>query len=232
MGDSALLIEWPNQIDESILEDIISIQTRIETELRDLVLETINAYNSLTILFNPGNVSAASLTEKIEQIYKTKFRPLQKQRSVWKIPVCYDKEFGIDLSEIARLKNCSEVDIINQHTKPQYIVYFTGFLPGFLYLGGLPSTLLIPRKAIPRLHIIKGAVAIGGAQTGIYPSASPGGWNIIGNSPLNFFDPLKNPPCFAQAGDRLKFYQIDKPTYTEIKEVVESGDFNIESEQA
>lgn len=230
LGDSALLIEWPNQIDESILEDIMALQTRIEAELNDLILETINAYNSLTVIFRPDNITSISLTEKIKHIHNTDFHPSIKNKRIWKIPVCYDKQFGIDLNEIARSKNCSVVDIINQHTKPQYIVYFTGFLPGFLYLGGLPSTLLIPRKSIPRLNVIKGAVAIGGAQTGIYPSASPGGWNIIGNSPLNFFDPLQNPPCFAKAGDRLKFYQIDKPDYSQIKEVVEKGEFTIDYE--
>lgn len=230
-GDSALLIEWPNQIDQSILEDMIALQSRIETELNDLIFETINAYNSLTVIFDPEIITSASLTEKIKHIHNSDFHSPIKNKRIWKIPVCYDKEFGIDLSEIAAVKNCSEKDIIEQHTKPQYVVYFTGFLPGFLYLGGLPTTLLIPRKSIPRLNVIKGAVAIGGAQTGIYPSASPGGWNIIGNSPLNFFDPLQNPPCFAKAGDRLKFYQIDKSDYLEIKEVVEKGDFTIDCEQ-
>lgn len=228
LSDSALLLEWPHHIDDGILKDIIALQTRVETELNGLIVETINAYNSLTIIFDPQIIPAQELEEKINSIHREKFKTSVEKKKVWSIPVCYEKEFGIDLEEIAASKKCSEENIIHQHTKPEYVVYFTGFLPGFLYLGGLPTTLLIPRKSTPRLNIIKGAVAIGGAQTGIYPSASPGGWNIIGNSPLDFFDPQQIPPCFAKAGDRLKFYQVDKSDYDKIKRSVENGTFEIE----
>lgn len=230
LGTYALLIEWPNKIDPSILEEIIALQATIESELADVIMETVNAYNSLTVIFKEEAISMSALREKVAQIHGTGIAKKEKKNKTWKIPVCYDEEFGIDLKEIANTKKCSVKDIIDMHTSPRYLVYFTGFLPGFLYLGGLPATLVIPRKSSPRLQIIKGAVAIGGQQTGIYPTESPGGWNIIGNSPLEFFDPTQNPPCFSSAGDYLKFYPINKVVHQKIKEEVEAGVFEIDSE--
>jgi inhibitor of KinA len=170
------------------------------------------------------------LKEKVAIIYSSGFAKKESKPKTWKIPVCYDEEFGIDLKEIAVSKKCGVKDIIYMHTSPKYLIYFTGFLPGFLYLGGLPATLLIPRRSSPRLQIIKGAVAIGGQQTGIYPTESPGGWNIIGNSPLEFFNPTQNPPCFSETGDYLKFYAIDRVAHQQIKKEVEVGAFEVESE--
>lgn len=230
LGTYALLIEWPNKIDPSILNEIISLQTSIESELGDVITETVNAYNSLTVIFKEKAITIKALKERVSQIHGLGIAQKQKKNKTWKIPVCYDEEFGIDLKEIASAKKCAVKDIIDAHTGPRYLVYFTGFLPGFLYLGGLPSTLVIPRKSSPRLQIIKGAVAIGGQQTGIYPTESPGGWNIIGNSPLEFFNPAQNPPCFSKAGDYLKFYAIDRAAHQKIKEDVEAGKFEIESE--
>lgn len=227
-GASALLIEWPNRIDETILEEIISLQSQIENDFGEYIIETVNAYNSLTLLFKPETISHFNLKEKVQHIYRSGVQKSKEKKKTWKIPVCYDKEFGIDLNEIATAKKCSIDEIIDMHTKPRYVVYFTGFLPGFLYLGGLPATVHIPRKSIPRLRIIKGAVAIGGQQTGIYPSDSPGGWNIVGNSPLEFFDPQQSPPCFAKSGDYLKFYSVDRPHYQKIKEKVGNGTYEIE----
>lgn len=230
LGAYALLIEWPNKIDPSILDEIISLQASIESELGDVITETVNAYNSLTIIFKEEAISIMVLKERVSQIHSLGITQKQTKKKTWKIPVCYDEGFGIDLKEIANEKKCSVKDIIDMHTGPRYLVYFTGFLPGFLYLGGLPTTLVIPRKSSPRLQIIKGAVAIGGQQTGIYPTESPGGWNIIGNSPLEFFNPAQDPPCFSKAGDYLKFYAIDSMAHQKIKEEVEAGKFEIESE--
>lgn len=230
LGTYALLIEWPHRIDPSILEEIISLQTKIESELGEVIYETVNAYNSLTVIFKKASISMDDLKEKVAHIYRSGISKKEAKTKTWKIPVCYDEEFGIDLKEIALSKKCGVKDIIDMHTSPKYLVYFTGFLPGFLYLGGLQATLVIPRRSSPRLQIIKGAVAIGGQQTGIYPTESPGGWNIIGNSPLEFFNPNQYPPCFSKAGDYLKFYAIDKAAHQKIKEEIEMGVFEIESE--
>ncbi len=228
-GKSALLIEWPNQIDQHILNDILQFQSCIEVELRDLLVETVNAYNSLTIVFYPDIISLNEIQQKIQSLYPLKPPIIKREGNTWEIPVCYDKEFGIDMKDVANQNELTVDEIIATHCKAEYTIYFIGFLPGFLYLGGLPKAIHTPRKSTPRLRIKKGAVAIGGEQTGIYPFESPGGWNIIGNSPLQFFDPKLNPPCFAHAGDLLRFYPIGKKEHQKILNEVERGVFTIES---
>ncbi|MFZ1805598.1 MAG: 5-oxoprolinase subunit PxpB [Cyclobacteriaceae bacterium] len=230
LGASALLIEWPNKIDRSILHDILLLQSRIENELKGSLIETVNAYNSLTIIFKSKIASFNEIKGSIQQLHSVPSSRKSLTPRVWKIPVCYDKEFGIDLEEVARQHKLSSDEIIRIHSQADYTIYFTGFLPGFLYLGGLPERIHTTRKSTPRLRIKKGAVAIGGQQTGIYPSESPGGWNIIGNCPLSFFDPNHNPPCFAQAGDSLQFYSVNKKAHQQIESEVATGKFNIESE--
>lgn len=225
-----MLIEWPAEINEQILEDIILLQAKIETALHDYLIETVNAYNSLTLIFNSDLISFYSLQEKVQKLYSTLTRTTKPQISLWSIPVCYDNEFGIDLEEMAKSKNLNTRQIIEKHCSTTYTVYFLGFLPGFLYLGGLPEELYFPRKPTPRVKIMQGAVAIGGHQTGIYPLESPGGWNILGNSPMSFFNVDQNPPCFAKAGDKLRFYSIDRKRYNEIKKLVDNGQYEPESE--
>mgnify|MGYP005819369923 CR=1 FL=1 len=146
---------------------------------------------------------------------------------VWEIRVCYDLQFGIDLEAISSEKGLSIEEIIALHTENMYTVYFTGFLPGFLYLGGLNEKLSTPRKQTPRTAIPKGAVAIGGTQTGIYPQVSPGGWNIIGNTPVPMFRVNETKPCKIQAGDKIKFHPISDAEHRELIEKVNAGSFEL-----
>ncbi|MEP2670518.1 MAG: 5-oxoprolinase subunit PxpB [Cyclobacteriaceae bacterium] len=229
LGQEALIIEWPNEVNKNILNDILLLQSSVENELGKLLLETVNAYNSLTLIFH-SPISSLNDTKKIiQQLHQLQPSIKSKSQKTWKIPVCYHKDFGIDLDELAKQHELSTDEVIAIHSEVEYTVYFTGFLPGFLYLGGLSEAIHTSRKATPRLKIKKGAVAIGGQQTGIYPSESPGGWNIIGNSPLDFFDPKHNPPCFSQAGDSLKFYSIDRNEHQWILNEVERGTYKLES---
>ena len=164
----------------------------------------------------------------LKEIYKSKINRNTNTSKLWKVPVCYDASYGIDLNIISLEKNISPNEIIKRHSQTIYTVYFIGFLPGFLYLGGLDSSISFPRKETPRLKIEKGAVGIGGIQTGVYPNESPGGWNIIGNSPINFFDVHKSPPCFAKAGDKIQFYPITLKAHRDIKALVDDGLYLIE----
>jgi len=149
---------------------------------------------------------------------------------LWKIPVCYDQEFGIDLEEISNQNSIPIPDIIQGHSGSIYSIYFIGFLPGFLYLGGLDKQLYFPRKMTPRLKINKGSVAIGGSQTGVYPNESPGGWNVIGNTPINFFNINDENPCFASAGDQIQFVSVSKSEYNKIETKIKNNSYIIESE--
>ncbi|MCB4808265.1 5-oxoprolinase subunit PxpB [Tamlana sp. 62-3] len=229
-NECAVLIEWPKLINEDILNDVLQFKAKIKaSEMFEIVLIK-HAYQSLLIQFKNNILNVESLITALKSIYQSEAEVMPFQNKIWKIPVCYDPCFGIDLKHVAIEKDLSVDEIIKKHSLVTYKVYFIGFLPGFLYLGGLDEALEIPRKGTPRLQIEKGSVAIGGNQTGIYPSNSPGGWNIIGQTPINFFNVNKSEPCFARAGDGIKFIPVSKKEFLDIKTLVEHDVYFIESE--
>ena len=205
------------------------------SELVQLVREVLQELDEANVTgggatFTPGTgaqyATPFAFSKGNKQNRATKL--LKKQaHQLWQIPVCYDVSFGIDLEEIACKKKCSVAEIIRLHTEGDYLVYFIGFQPGFLYLGGLHQNLHVPRKSNPRVRVDKGSVGIGGAQTGIYPQNSSGGWNIIGKSPLNFFNMKASNPCFAKPGDRIQFVAVDLHTFYQIEREVANQKYRI-----
>ncbi|GGD25586.1 5-oxoprolinase subunit PxpB [Hyunsoonleella pacifica] len=229
-SETSILIEWPQKIEKSILDDILVFKEKIEQS--DLFSNGFinHAYASLLLNFNDAVFDFALKIEELNGLYKQPNIKNNLNSRLWRIPVCYDKRFGIDLDDISKGKNIEIEELVKRHTTPVYTIFFIGFLPGFLYLGGLDTSLFVPRRAVPRLKIPSGSVAIGGQQTGIYPSESPGGWHIIGNSPINFFDVSKEEPCFSRSGDRLQFYAISLKEYNDIKTLVAAGVYQLKSE--
>ena len=223
-------MEWPSKIDENILYDVLNFKNSVQNSLVESKIEVKSAYNSLLITYEYSIENINTKVSTLESLYLSKKGVQKFNFRHWKIPVCYDKEFALDLDEISKQNNLSKKEIIQLHSSAVYTVYFIGFLPGFLYLGGLDERLNFLRKPTPRLHIKKGAVAIGGNQTGIYPNESPGGWNVIGNTPISMFDASKEPPCFASPGDKIQFVPISIKTYRDISTLVEAGVFQMESE--
>ena len=229
-SERSILVEWPHEISDNILKDVLNFKHSLMNDSLKSIIQINNAYNSLLISYD---ITIDSINDEflvLKSLYSRRENLIKSDFNLWKVPVCYDDEFGIDLDEISKEKNISKRDIIRWHSEAIYTVYFIGFLPGFLYLGGLDDKLFFPRKMSPRTHVKKGAVAIGGQQTGIYPNVSPGGWNIIGNSPLNFFDLKKEIPCFANAGDNIQFVPVNRSQYDIILSQVEQGTYQIESE--
>ncbi|WP_341215469.1 5-oxoprolinase subunit PxpB [uncultured Wocania sp.] len=229
-GERSILIEWPSVIDKEILFDALVFKDKILNSNIEFIVNINHAYNSLLITYGKLIIDFQNQFSALKKIYNQKTTYTQPKFKQWNIPVCYDAVFGIDLETMALAKNSLKEDIIKRHSQAIYTVYFIGFLPGFLYLGGLDETLHFPRKETPRLKIEKGAVAIGGNQTGVYPNESPGGWNIIGNTPISFFDAKKGKPCFAKSGDSIKFYPISLEKHHEIKALIDIGVYKIESE--
>lgn len=228
-GKQAILIEWPNEVDEQILEDILQFQFHLKQDhLNELEWEMVAAYNSLTLIHRDGEINFGKFRRELKDWYASEAAPVVLDRYQWNLPVCYDSEFGIDLSVVAQALKTSPEEIIGLHTKHVYTVYGIGFLPGFMYLGGLPKSLETARRAEPRLNVKKGSVGLAGKQTGIYPQDSPGGWNIIGNCPIPIFNINNDNPCFVNVGDRIAFYQINKGQYELHKIEAEVGIYNIE----
>lgn len=229
-GDHSILVEWPPIINEKVLQDILKFKKNLYDKSFKLKFEVKTAYTSLLITYGDTIDNINSEVSILKSLYLSQKPTKKGPHKLWKIPVCYDQDFAIDLDEISNRKKLSKQDAIRLHSDAFYIVYFIGFLPGFLYLGGLDERLACPRKSTPRQHIEKGAVAIGGNQTGIYPNASPGGWNIIGNTPISFFDASQEIPCFANPGDKIKFIPIGLEKYRNISTLVKAGVYQMESE--
>jgi inhibitor of KinA len=226
-GDAAILVAWDAEISVSISDGILEFQQKIKALKEGNIADVIIGYSSLTVVFKNSRIDYLSVVKNLKQLHSSEYKGVKKTPIIWEVPVCYDLEFGVDLQEMANKANLEVSEIVKLHSQKRYRVYFIGFLPGFLYLGGLQKQLFFERKANPRLNVPKGAVAIGGEQTGVYPTESAGGWNIIGKTPVNFFNINEDNPCFAKAGDFIKFVPIDKDQFIQIEEEVKDTSYKI-----
>lgn len=229
-GELAILVEWPKEISKDILNDIRLFVSKIEKENREQILELNFIYHSLLVIYKSNKISFSVLKKELQRIYNEEFIAInnpEKNKTVWEIPVCYDLDFGIDLPFLSTEKNLSIEKIISIHSQATYTVFGIGFLPGFLYLGGLSEKIHCPRRDTPRMEVPKGAVSIGGNQTGIYPQTSPGGWQIIGKTPVSMFNIHREIPCFINPGDQIKFKPISKDEFEIIKLDDETGNYEL-----
>ncbi|QWX82667.1 5-oxoprolinase subunit PxpB [Cellulophaga sp. HaHaR_3_176] len=228
-GVHAVLIEWPEQVEEDILKDILFFISDLKrNHLKDNKWEFIPAYNSLTLVLRGEIIEFDVFKTQLNEWYLTKEETFLEENYLWRLPVCYDAQFGLDLVEVAEKLNTTIEEVIKTHTASVYTVYGIGFLPGFMYLGGLPKNLEVPRRETPRSKVAKGSVGLAGKQTGIYPQESPGGWNILGNCSVPIFDPKKENPCIVKVGDKVQFYAISKAEYDLHKIEAEVGIYQFE----
>ena len=226
-GEKAILVEWQAIIDDEILNDILHYVEKIKASKEINYIDLIQGYNSLTIIYKEFIENFGEEVALLKSVYLSTLKIAKQDYFLWEIPVCYDLEFGIDLQEISKKSSLEIDEIIKIHSETIYKVFFVGFLPGFLYLGGLNEQLFFDRKPNPRLHVAKGSVAIGGMQTGVYPQNSAGGWNIIGKTPINFFDVNKPNPCFAKAGDFIKFKPISLDEFYQLEEEIKDEKYQL-----
>lgn len=222
-GEAALLVEWQPQIHEKTHYYVMSLVQFLQTQVHLNIIDITPTYHSVAIYFSEiSNIS--TIKNIINQYCDEKIKNFNIiSTRIIEIPVCYDKNFGLDIEEMSQNLNISIPQIIEKHTAPLYKVFFLGFLPGFPYLGGLESDLYFNRKSTPRPNVIAGSVAIGGEQTGIYSMNSPGGWNIIGKTPLLLFDVNAIKPTLLRAGDCVKFKAITLDEYSYIEHQVFTG---------
>ena len=206
-GDSIIIINNLNNLKTSSLTDYLE-----KLELNEIE-DIISLKSSVGILFNPHKISSSDFIKKTKNLLSNKNFTNNNKIKTWEIPICYDKDFAIDLNEISTKCKIDVDQVIKKHNNKTYEVDIVGFLPGFLYLGKLDDSLHLPRKNNPRTHIPEGSIGIAGNQTGIYNIESPGGWNIIGRTPLRLFDKLKNPPIKIKQGDKIIFKEITKEEF-------------------
>ena len=231
LGDSALMVRVRERFEDApdqTLTEVLRTFRRLQDAAIPGVVELAPAYTTVAVFFDPITVANAApkldqaldwLIERVREVVAAGAKRGRRVRSTRsdarsiEIPVCYDPEFALDLDHVASQAKLTPTKVVELHSRAEYRVSCIGFVPGFPFLAGLPKELATPRRATPRKEIPAGSVGIGGAQTGIYPLRSPGGWNLIGRTPLHLFDPGKTPPAFLRAGDRVRFRAITRQEF-------------------
>ena len=226
-GDSSVLIQFGNTIDPEINYRISATVQMMREQHIVGVTDIIPAFCSLLINYDPRVITFAEIKERMEGILKMEIKAGAKRKKVYEIPVCYGGAYGPDIQNIADHAGLSVEEVIDIHTSRDYLIYMLGFLPGFTYLGGLDERIHTPRLANPRIKIAAGSVGIGGSQTGIYPMDSPGGWQMMGLTPVKTYDPEREVPILVEAGDYIRFVPVDRAEYDRIKEEVEQGTYQV-----
>lgn len=229
LGDRSLLLRLGTGIEPKLNARIHTAAGVLRMANLPGVTDIVPAYASIAIHYDPlawsGNDDSATPGERLAQRLLAELRSagdidadeaIGHEQRIVEIPVCYGGEFGPDLGEVARIANLDESEVIARHTSGDYRVAMLGFAPGFAYLLGLDPALHAPRRANPRTRVPAGSVAIGGAQTGIYPRELPGGWQIIGRTPLTLFDAMRDPPTLLIPGQRVRFRAIDADEFARL----------------
>ena len=223
-SQSSILVNWPQSISIEISNDINTFSKALCND--EKIIELRKGYCSLLIQFDSENISYNHFCVNLINIYKNLKEINIVKPSVWEVPVCYHDSFSFDMKEYSKKNSLTKDEIIQLHSSKTYYLHMYGFLPGFMYLGGLDSKLHIPRKTIPNRRVLKGSVAVGGSQTGIYPSDSPGGWYVIGNTPINLFDASNlNQPVAIPDSNYVKFTPVSIEEYKLIKDEVKKSEY-------
>ncbi|MGE7903138.1 5-oxoprolinase subunit PxpB [Peribacillus sp. NPDC094092] len=229
LGDSAIVITFGNGMEYSIHKKIKLLMDLLEDEPFTGFIECVPAFTNLTVFYDPfvvhkdqkqRNDTEISPYEVVRSILEMKLQDLKETKNLShrtvSIPVCYGKEYGPDLEYVARYNDLTTDEVIHIHSTGEYLAYMIGFAPGFPFLGGMSEEIATPRRSSPRMTIPAGAVGIAGMQTGVYPISTPGGWQLIGQTPTKLFLPNVNPPSLLQAGDIVKFQPISDQEYKEM----------------
>jgi len=229
-GDTAFTVEFGNEISPEINGRVMALHAAIGQAARDGalagVVETVPTYRSLTVSYDPLKTSRARLEPEIAGLIARGLPSETASRRVT-IPCCYDDpEFAPDLAEVAERTRKTPEQVIADHLASAFRVYFVGFMPGLAYIAGLEPSLFLPRRAQPRVRVPRSSVAIAMDQTTIYPFESPGGWHLIGRTPLWMFDKRREQPVFLAPGDRVSFQRLDRKSFDRIARAVEAGTFD------
>ncbi|HBF43049.1 MAG TPA: allophanate hydrolase [Desulfobacteraceae bacterium] len=215
-GDRGLLVEYGDEIDLEINTKVRAMAIIMKQNTPKGVIETIPTYRSLLLVYDPSITNLAKLQKELQKLEERLEEIQIPPPDTVEIPVCYGGGFGPDIEFVAETHDLSVKEVIQLHSEPEYLIYMVGFTPGFPFLGGLSEKLHTPRLETPRTFVPKGSVGIANNQTGIYPVSSPGGWQLIGRSPIKLFDPERPNPFLYQAGDHIKFNPITPEEYSRL----------------
>ena len=212
-GDSALVVEFDERIDPVVNARTIACAEAIQAAALSGVRDVVPTYRSVAVYFDPLHTDHDALTACLERAAERPSQRLAGGRAPVRIPVCYGGDFGPDLAGVAAFAGMAEADVVRTHAGGTYRVFMLGFVPGFAYLGIVDQRIAMPRLSSPRVRVPVGSVGIAGVQTGVYSAETPGGWQLIGRTPLKPFDPSRAEPFLMKAGDAVRFYPIDRDEY-------------------
>ena len=229
INEETIMIYFEQQIDPSTFKEVQKVEKYIKDQQHEAIIEVIPSYRAIMLHIDITKQSLAKVVNELnlEQLNKLDFDENLNKVKIINLPVLYGGNYGPDIQEVAKHNQLSIEEVIKLHTENTYLIYMLGFMPGFPFLGGLNSKLATPRREEPRTSIPAGSVGIANNQTGLYPKQSPGGWQIIGRTPITVFDILRTPMCLYESGDYIKFYSIDESTFEQIVEA-QQGEFDIE----
>jgi len=228
-GDRALIVEFGDRIDRRLSHDVLRLNATIRSKALSGVVETVPTFRSLMIHFDPLVTTRGDLEHAIRSLLDHDLGQ-RSEATLWRIPVCYEGELAPDLTEVAQLTGLTPGEVVAMHSRTRYHVYMLGFLPGFPYMGDLPVELALPRRADPRLRVPAGSISIATSLTAIYPYESPGGWHLIGLTPIRLFDVGRPRPALFAPGDTVIFKPIDGASFAAIRRAVEARSYEVESE--
>jgi len=230
-GDRALVVDFGERVDRALSERVLRLDAIIRSNPPAGIVETVPTFRSLTVYYDPLLTSRAELQPAITALLDLGDKTRSGAR-VWQVPVCYEGEFAPDLAEVARLTGLTPGEVVALHSGTRFHVYMLGFLPGFPYMGDLPPQLALPRRADPRLRVPAGSISIATSLTAIDPYESPGGWHLIGATPIRMFDPERAEPALFAPGDAVRFQPIDAASFASIRRAVENRNYEVQSAPA
>ncbi len=224
-GDKALSVELGNSISYEINRKVRDLFLATENQGIQGIVDLVPTYRSLLVYYDPLRLSLPDLEARLTALEQNLDRAAVKPPKVVEIPTLYGGEHGPDLTYVAEHNGLSTEEVIQVHSGTEYLVYAMGFTAGFPYLGGMSERIAAPRLQTPRTVIPGGSVGIAERQTGIYPVESPGGWQLIGRTPVHLFDPGRDPPVLMEAGDYVRFVPITEDAYNTIRREVQAGSY-------
>ncbi len=228
-GDTSLSVEFGDVINEAINHDIRAYKIALEKAGIPGIVETVPTYRSLMVHYDPSVIPYAQIRMKLEQLLNEMGEIEIPPSPVLEIPVLYGGGKGPDLPFVAEHAGMSEEEVVKIHSSAEYLIYMLGFTPGFTYLGGMSEKIAAPRLKAPRVKIPAGSVGIAGTQTGVYPIDSPGGWQLIGRTPVKMYDPERETPILPEAGQYIQFFPVTQAEYDAILQEVEAGTYVVKT---
>lgn len=228
-GDTALVVEFGREIDRAVSERVLGLRDRVQAAALAGVVELVPSFRSLMVHYDPVRTSSARLTSSLRELLQSR-GSAERPTRLWRIPVCYEGQHAPDLEEVARRTGMDAAAVVRLHAQTRYHVYMIGFLPGYPYLGDLPEALRLPRRSDPRVRVPAGAVAIAAGMTGVYPVESPGGWHLIGNTPVRLFDAAQPQPALLAPGDAVCFEPISAVEHDRLRRRIQAGEWQVPCE--